>query len=81
VVGAMKLTSKQLEQIKKQFRLSPRETQIVELILQGVDSNEKLAENLGISLGVAKQYVHGVCVKFQISSKLGVAVKVFDSIQ
>jgi len=76
----MNLTPKQLEQIKKQYRLSPRETQIVDLILQGVDSNEKLAENLGISLGAAKQYVHGVCVKFQMSSKLCIAVKVFDSI-
>ena len=77
----MKLTKKQLEQIKKQYRLSPRETQVVDLILQGVDSNAEIAKKLGISLGVAKGYVHDVCAKTFKSSKLEIAIHIIESIQ
>jgi len=76
----MKLTKKQLEKIKKQYRLSPRETQIVYLILKGVDSNREIAKTLGISLGVAKRYVHDVCVKSGKSSKLEIAILLIDQL-
>jgi DNA-binding NarL/FixJ family response regulator len=77
----MKLTQKQLDQIKKQYRLSPRETQIVELILKGVDSNAEIAENLGLKTGTIKQYVHVLFARFHISSKTNLVIKIFDSIQ
>jgi len=76
----MELTKKQLEEIKKQYRLSPRETEVVDLILQGVDSNEEISKRLGVSLAVAKRYVHDVCAKFRISSKLGIAIEIINSI-
>ena len=77
----MKLTKKQLEQIKNQYRLSPRETQIVELILQGVDSNAEIAKKLGLSTGTIKQYVHVLFARFNISSKTNLVIKIFESIQ
>jgi ATP/maltotriose-dependent transcriptional regulator MalT len=76
----MKLSPKQLEQIKKQYRLSPRETQIVELILQGVESNEDLSKNLGVTLLSAKRYVHDLYGKMGTSTKLSITLKVIDSI-
>ena len=76
----MQLTQKQLEKIKQQYRLSPRETQIVELILQGVDSNEKMTKILGLHIGTTRRYVHDVYAKIGISSKLGVALTIIDSI-
>lgn len=76
----MELTKKQLEQIKIQYRLSPRETQIVELILKGVESNEDISTNLGVTVLSAKRYVHDLYAKIGISSKLGVALKIINSI-
>ena len=76
----MQLTKKQLDAIKKQYRLSPRETQIVELILKGVDSNEKIASKIGISTGTVKQYTHVLFAKVQAVSKLDLAMKIIDSI-
>jgi len=77
----MQLTQKQLEQIKKKYRLSPRETQIVELILQGVDSNAEIAKRLGVTVLSAKRYVHDLYSKIGTSSKLSVALTIIDSIQ
>ncbi|MHC4206960.1 MAG: response regulator transcription factor [Planctomycetota bacterium] len=77
----MKLTKKQLEQIKTQYRLSPRETQVVDLILQGVDSNAELAKSLGLTIATIKQYVHVLFAKFHINSKTNLVIKIFESIQ
>ena len=83
----MQLTKKQLDQIKKQYRLSPRETQIVELILKGVDSNAEIAKRLGLTTATVKQYVHVLYARVQVGSgtqvdtKLSLAIKIIDSIQ
>ena len=76
----MELTAKQLEQVRKQYRLSPRETQIVELILQGVESNAEIAEKLNVTVLSAKRYVHDLYAKIGTSTKLSVALIVIDSI-
>ena len=76
----MELSAKTLARIKNHYRLSPRETQVVELILLGVDSNAEIADRLGVSLGVAKRYVHDVCVKIGKSSKLELAILLIDGL-
>jgi len=76
----MELTINQLEQIKKQYRLSPRETQIVDLILKGIDSNAEIARIIGISTGTAKQYAHVLFAKVKAESKLSLAMKIVDLI-
>ena len=76
----MQLTKKQLDAIKEQYKLSPRETQIVELILKGVDSNAEIAENLGLSTGTVKQYVHVLFARFHINSKTKLVLTIVDSI-
>ena len=76
----MELTQKQLEQVRKQYRLSPRETQIVDLILRGADSNEKLTNILKLHIGTTRRYVHDVYAKTQTSSKLSLALKIINSI-
>jgi len=76
----MQLTQIQLDAIKKQYRLSPREIQIVDLILKGIESNEEISKNLGVTVLSAKRYVHDLYAKIGISSKLGVALKIINSI-
>jgi len=77
----MELTQKQLEQVRKHFRLSPRETQIVDLILRGIDSNAEIARIIGISTGTVKQYTHVLFAKVKAELKLSLAMKIIDSIQ
>jgi len=77
----MELTQKQLEQVRKHYRLSPRETQIVDLILRGIDSNAEIARIIGISTGTVKQYTHVLFAKVKAESKLSLAMKIIDSIQ
>ncbi|MHC4753358.1 MAG: response regulator transcription factor [Planctomycetota bacterium] len=74
----MNLSKKQLDYIKKQYRLTNRETQILELILQGIQSNAKIANELGLSEGTIKQYNRVLYAKFQASSKLEIAIKVLS---
>ena len=76
----MELTPNQLEQIRKQYRLSPRETQIVDLILRGYDSNADIALALDITVGTARQYIHDIYGKTQTRSKLRLALKVINTI-
>ena len=76
----MKLTEHQLSVLKGQYRLSPRELAVVELIAQGVDSNAEIAERLGIGLGTAKRYVHEILTKMLRTSKLDLAVLIADLI-
>ena len=76
----MQLTQKQLDEIKQQYRLSPRETQIVDLILKGVESNADIADNLGVTVLSAKKYVHDLYSKIGTSTKLSVALKLINSI-
>jgi len=76
----MQLTKEQREQIKNQYRLSPRETQIVELILKGIESNSDIAKNLNVTLLSAKRYVHDLYSKMGTSTKLSIVLKILDSI-
>jgi DNA-binding NarL/FixJ family response regulator len=74
----MNLTKKKLEAIKQKYRLTNRETQILKLILQGIQSNAKIANKLGLSEGTIKQYNRVLYAKFQASSKLEIAIKVLS---
>ena len=74
----MELTGKQLAAIRKAYKLSPRETQIIELIMRGVDRNEDIATVLDLSVLTTKLYVHQLHGKFGTRSKLQMAIEVID---
>ena len=71
----MNLTKKQLNDIKQRYRLSPRETELMDLLFQGVDSNSEIADRLNITLGSAKVYVHNLYAKIGKNTKLAVVLE------
>ena len=77
----MELTGKQLAIIRKAYKLSPRETQMVDLIMRGVDNNSEIALCLEVSVLTAKMYVHNLHVKFGTKSKLQLALKAMDKLE
>lgn len=76
----MELTGKQLAAIRKAYKLSPRETQIVELIMRGVERNQDIALCLDVSVLTAKMYVHRMHTKFHTRTKLQVALAVLEKL-
>ena len=56
------------EEIFQKYRISPREQEVTELILQGY-SNTKIAETLFISLHTAKKHVRNIYAKFGVNSR------------
>lgn len=52
----------------KRMSLSPRELQILELLLQGC-TNQEIAEATGLALGTAKNYISGIFSVFGVTSR------------
>jgi DNA-binding CsgD family transcriptional regulator len=77
----MKLTSQQLSSIKRLYGLSPRQTELVKLLCEGIDSNDLLAERMKISISAVKLYLHHLYIKIGVSSKLAAAMKLIDSLR
>ncbi len=75
----MKLSEESRNELTVEYRLSPREAELLDLILEGVDSNAKLAARMGIATGTVKQYVHVLFAKFRVTSKVGLIVAVWES--
>ena len=75
----MKLSEASRNEIKAEYRLSPRELELLDLILEGVDSNAKLAERMHLRTGTVKQYMHVLLAKFRVSSKVGLVVAVCET--
>jgi DNA-binding CsgD family transcriptional regulator len=64
-----------LTQISKQFDLSERERQTVELLLQGLTSKE-IAVRMSISPNTVKAFLRLVMVKMGVSTRAGIVGKV-----
>ena len=56
------------EDLFAQYNISPREQEIVTLVLQGY-SNQKIAENLCISLHTVKTHLRNIYPKFAVNSR------------
>lgn len=74
----MKLSDETRNKLRVEYRLSPREVELVDLILEGIDSNARLAERMGIATSSAKAYVHDLYAKCRVSSKVALIVAVCD---
>ena len=70
----MAITDKELQSLRAIFRLSPRETQILGLILEGVSTNKDLAARLALRLPTVKVHVHSLLLKVGGTDKLQAAI-------
>lgn len=75
----MKLSKDSRDELIRDYRLSPREVELLELILEGTDSNAQLARRMGIKVGTVKQYLHVLFAKFGVSSKVALIVGVCET--
>ena len=65
----MKLTAEQLDTLATQFRLSPRETQVLGLLLEGVATNPQMAERLATTPGGIQAAVQMLMAKTATRSR------------
>jgi DNA-binding CsgD family transcriptional regulator len=70
------LTDEELARVGRRYRLTPRELELVGLILEGADSNRQIAERMGVSLLTSKNRLVSVYRKTRTSSKLELALKI-----
>ncbi|MBP7053544.1 MAG: hypothetical protein KBE65_21245 [Phycisphaerae bacterium] len=71
----MKLTDAQLDTLRKAFRLSPRETQIVDLLFEGVATNPEVGARLQTTEDTVKAGVRTLYLKTQTRSKHELVLK------
>ena len=76
----MVFSDHEIEYATALFGLSKRETDIVRLLLDGVESKDAIAECLGISPGTVHTLLNRVFIKMQVHSKLGVALRMFNAL-
>ncbi|MBP7053054.1 MAG: hypothetical protein KBE65_18775 [Phycisphaerae bacterium] len=74
----MKLTDEQLDTLRKVFRLSPRETQVVALLFKGVGTTDEKAQRLGVGVPAVKLVLRMLYAKVGVSSKHEVIVRCLD---
>jgi DNA-binding NarL/FixJ family response regulator len=67
-----------LEEICRQFDLTPREREIVELLVQGLTTKE-IANRLAISPNTVKAFVRLVMVKMSVSTRSGIVGRLTSS--
>jgi two-component system, NarL family, response regulator len=70
----MGITPDELQSLRRAFRLSPRETELLGLMLDGIGANSGLAERMGVTVGTVKGLVHSLLVKIGTSEKLEAAI-------
>jgi len=75
----MKLSDESREELRNDYRLSPREVELLELVLEGIDTNAQLARRMGIATGTVKQYLHVLYAKFRVNSKVGLIIAVCET--
>jgi DNA-binding CsgD family transcriptional regulator len=76
----MKLSHEQLETLRREFSLSPRETEVVDLLFQGHSSNQALAKRLGITVPGAKLHVRNAFLKCGVRDKAQLLVRCFETL-
>lgn len=78
----MDLTPEQLARIKTAFRLSPRELQILRILLVREATNAQIAQELKTTEGAVKTGMHALLLKMGLRSRhqvcLALAVGVYE---
>ena len=74
----MNLSKEQLGALHDEFRLSPRETQILDLLFQGVGTNAEIGQRLGTSENAIKAAMRTLYLKVRARSKHETVVTCLD---
>ncbi|MBP7050820.1 MAG: hypothetical protein KBE65_07385 [Phycisphaerae bacterium] len=77
----MKLSDEQLDTLRKAFRLSPRETQILELLFEGLPTNRAIAERLHATEDAVKAAGRTLFLKTRTQSKHEMVLVCLDSLR
>lgn len=64
-----------LSDVSRQFHLTHRQHQAVQLLLQGL-SNKEIAENMGISANTVKAFLHMATLRMGVSNRSGILIKI-----
>jgi DNA-binding CsgD family transcriptional regulator len=67
-----------IAKLSERFRLTPRESQVVQLLLGGLTSKE-IAKRLNTSPNTVRTFLHLVMVKMGTSTRSGILGKLFES--
>ncbi len=68
------LTEKQWAQVKKRFKMTPREYQIARLVCSGM-GNEEIAEKLQVMLGTVKTHIRNIYRKTWVNNKISMLLR------
>lgn len=63
--------------VAQQFRLTAREQQAIEFLLQGL-SNEEISHNMGVSANTVKAFLRLASVRMCVSSRSGLVTKILE---
>jgi DNA-binding CsgD family transcriptional regulator len=69
-----------MEQFRQKFHLTQRETETIELLVQGLTSKE-IATRMGISPNTVKTMLHTAMIKVGASTRAGVLGKIIGAMQ
>ena len=76
----VKLTTEQLDTLRKAFRLSPRETQIIALLFSGITDSAALAREMKLTVGSTKGILSRVYAKGRVSDKTQLVLACLDTL-
>lgn len=74
----MILTIIQQEKIRKEFKLSNREMDVIKAILSGKDTDIEIAKSLHLTLMTTKQYIQRIYYKTGKRKKLSAVLKCLE---
>jgi DNA-binding CsgD family transcriptional regulator len=64
-----------LRRLSMEFRLSPRETEVLRLLTEGL-TNKEIASTLGVSTNTVKVFVRGVMLKVGVSGRSAMVARI-----
>ncbi|OQA00278.1 MAG: HTH-type transcriptional regulator MalT [Planctomycetes bacterium ADurb.Bin412] len=74
------LTEPQWRQVKKRFKMTPREYQIARLICSGL-GNEEIADQLHVMLSTVKTHIRNIYRKTWVNNKMAMLLRFAEEIQ
>jgi len=74
----MRLSVAQIEKIRKRYKLTKREADLVKLYFAGINDNLEISKILNISFLTAKLHVTNIYRKLSVNHKLQVVIKIID---
>lgn len=77
----MKLTDEQLDKLRRGCRLSPRETQVVALLFEGLATNDDIALRLGTTEGAVRAALRTMQLKTCTTAKHQLVLFLVDALQ